>query len=164
MTGAPEGTDWRRLDARTIGVVALWGSGLALVTLTVMWWRDAPWWLVAPVPVPLVSMIAYEALRWSKTRYRLTAEHLELKTGLLVRRHRSIPRGRVRSVDLTADPMHRLLRLAVVRVGTGHRESSSKAAAVSLNALRRAEAQPLRLRPPGLRFARRPCRDRSFRS
>nr|WP_246074790.1 PH domain-containing protein [Nonomuraea terrae] len=109
-----------------------------------MWWRDAPWWLVAPVPVPLVSVIAYEALRWSKTRYRLTAEHLELKTGLLVRRHRSIPRGRVRSVDLTADPMHRLLRLAVVRVGTGHRESSSKAAAVSLNALRRAEAQTLR--------------------
>ncbi|PZG10763.1 twin-arginine translocation signal domain-containing protein [Nonomuraea aridisoli] len=40
--------------------------------------------------------------------------------------------------------MHRLLRLAVVRVGTGHREGSAKTAVVSLNALRRADAQTLR--------------------
>ncbi|RBM04442.1 PH domain-containing protein [Streptomyces sp. PT12] len=141
---APAQAQWRRLDARIIWVVTLWGSGLALVTLAIMWWRNAPWWLVAPVPVPLVCGIGYEALRWFKTRYRLTSTHVELKTGLLTRTHRSIPRNRVRSVDVTANPLHRALRLALVRVGTGHRISSTKAAVLSLNALSAADAEELR--------------------
>ncbi|MEU6718393.1 PH domain-containing protein [Nonomuraea sp. NPDC046802] len=143
-SGSTAQRGWRRLDGRIIWVVVLGGAGIALVTLAVMWWREAPWWLQAPVPVPVLAVIGYEALRWMKTRYRLTAEHIEVKTGLLVRRHRSIPRQRVRSVDVMAHPLQRVLGLATVQVGTGHRVGSAKAAVLSLNALSRADAEALR--------------------
>jgi len=113
-----------------------------LVTLAVMWWRDAAWWVMAPVPVLLLG-IGYEALRWLRTTYRLTAEHIELRTGLLVHRHRSIPRRRVRSVDVLANPVQRVLRLATLRVDTGHRVGR-KESVLSLNALSREEAEAMR--------------------
>ncbi|MFG1942659.1 PH domain-containing protein [Nonomuraea sp. NPDC048826] len=135
---------WRRLDARTLWAATLWCAGFVLVTFAILWWRDASWWLFAVTPVPALPAIGYEALRWSKTRYRLTPAHLELRTGVFLRRHRSIPRERVRTVDVLADPVQRILRLATFRVGTGHRVRSAKAAVLSLNALSRADAEALR--------------------
>nr|WP_260407632.1 PH domain-containing protein [Planomonospora venezuelensis] len=58
-------------------------------------------------------------VRHSTTRYRVTAERVELRSGLVLRRHRSVPRDRVRSIDLTADPLRRIAGLAAVRIGTG---------------------------------------------
>ncbi|MFI6392729.1 PH domain-containing protein [Nonomuraea sp. NPDC050547] len=134
---------WRRLDVRIIWVAAAWCAGVMVAALAVLWWREAPWWLSAPVPLVL-SGIAYEALLWAKTRYRLTDEHIEMRTGVLLRRHRSIPRARVRSVELSANPLQRVFSLAVVKVETGHRTSSDQQAALTLNALPRGQAQALR--------------------
>ena len=49
-------------------------------------------------------------VRWRTTRYRITAERVELHTGLLRRQRRSVPRDRIRTVDLTASPVHRDVR------------------------------------------------------
>ncbi|MFD9950009.1 PH domain-containing protein [Nonomuraea sp. NPDC059023] len=134
---------WRRLDARIIWVAAAYCTGVMVAALAVLWWRDAPWWLSAPAPLVLTG-IGYEALLWAKTRYRLTDEHIEMRTGVLLRRHRAIPRARVRSVELSANPLHRVFSLAVVKVETGHRTSSDQQAALTLNALPRSQAQALR--------------------
>ncbi|MET8867787.1 PH domain-containing protein [Nonomuraea sp. NPDC004580] len=53
------------------------------------------------------------------TRYHLTAERLELSSGLLFRSRHSVPPHRVRSVDVTASPLQRLLGLATLRIDTG---------------------------------------------
>ncbi|MEV4807843.1 PH domain-containing protein [Nonomuraea sp. NPDC049421] len=53
------------------------------------------------------------------TRYHLTAERLELSSGLLFRSRHSVPPHRVRSVDVTASPPQRLLGLATLRIDTG---------------------------------------------
>ncbi|MQA77446.1 MAG: PH domain-containing protein [Streptosporangiales bacterium] len=68
--------------------------------------------------------IAYSLIRWATFRYALHDNRLDITSGLLARKSRSIPLDRIRGVDLTASPMHRLMRLVVVRVdaaagGTG---------------------------------------------
>ncbi|GAA3556297.1 hypothetical protein GCM10022419_040890 [Nonomuraea rosea] len=47
--------------------------------------------------------------RWGSTRYRVTGEHFDVRSGVLVRRLRSVPLTRIRNVDLTATPVHRVL-------------------------------------------------------
>jgi putative membrane protein len=53
------------------------------------------------------------------SRYRITSEQVEWTTGLLLRKHRAIPLDRVRTVDVTSEPKHRLFSLSAVRIGTG---------------------------------------------
>lgn len=135
---------WRRLDARVIAVTAAVCLLLVVTAAAIMWWRNAPWWLHASVPLPLLGVVGYEVFRWVKTAYRLTPERLELRTGVLVRSHRAIPRPRVRSVDVTANPVHRIFRIATVKVGTGHRVGSSDNSVLTLDALSQRDAERLR--------------------
>ncbi|SUE17173.1 membrane-flanked domain-containing protein [Rhodococcus gordoniae] len=57
--------------------------------------------------------------RWFTTTYRVGPVHVELRRGLLQRRELSIPRSRIRSVDVEQRLMHRVLGLAVLKIGTG---------------------------------------------
>ncbi|GAA1980860.1 PH domain-containing protein [Amycolatopsis minnesotensis] len=75
------------------------------------------------------------------TRFRVTGERFELRRGVLARRHKSIPLDRVRRVDVTANPLHRMLGLVVLRVGTGQRQDGEE---LKLAALRKDEAERLR--------------------
>lgn len=85
-------------------------------------------------------------LRWLTTRYRITSTRVELRSGLLNRRARSVPRDRIRSVDVTAGPMHRLFRLSVVKIGTGERTDGVESRELTLNAISTAEAERVRQR------------------
>jgi putative membrane protein len=80
---------------------------------------DGPVW-------PLVIASAIGALgalsdfrRWVTSRYRVTTDRVEMRSGLLVRRHRSVPRDRIRSVDSSARPLQRLMAVRVVHIGSG---------------------------------------------
>jgi putative membrane protein len=86
------------------------------------------------------------ALRWLTTRYRITSERVELRSGLLNRRARSVPRDRIRSVDVTAGLVHRLFRLSVVKIGTGERTVGVESRELTLNAISAAEAERVRQR------------------
>ncbi|MBL1098081.1 PH domain-containing protein [Streptomyces sp. 205] len=77
-------------------------------------------------------------LRWWRTRYRITADAFELRTGLFTRRLRAIPLRRIRNVDLTAHPVQRLFGLTVLRAGT------TADGALTLEALTRPAAERLR--------------------
>ncbi|WP_166640772.1 PH domain-containing protein, partial [Amycolatopsis sp. SID8362] len=80
------------------------------------------------------------------SRYRITATQVEWHTGLLLRKQRAIPRDRIRTVDVTSEPKHRLFSLAAARIGTGrhsHGKGPGKDELV-LDAVTTAEAQRLR--------------------
>lgn len=83
--------------------------------------------------IPFVAIVGYALTRWFTTTYRVGPTHVELRTGLLQRKKLSVPRSRIRSVDIEADLLHRILGLAVLAIGTGqHAESREK---FELNAL-----------------------------
>jgi putative membrane protein len=92
--------------------------------------------------VAVVFVLAGMA-HWFTTRYRIGASQVELVTGLLRRRRLSVPLDRVRSVDVTATPLHRLLGVAIVKVGTGS-QTAGEHDEVTLDAVSAGEAAALR--------------------
>ncbi|WP_344313064.1 PH domain-containing protein [Fodinicola feengrottensis] len=58
-------------------------------------------------------------LHWFTTSYRIGPDQVELRTGLLRRRHIGVPRDRIRTVDMSSDLMHRFFKLSAVTIGTG---------------------------------------------
>ena len=74
----------------------------------------APWQLVG-VGAPVLLGV----LRYLTTTFRIHAGRVELRRGLLNRHVLSTPVDRVRTVDLTASPIHRVLGLTTIRIGTG---------------------------------------------
>jgi putative membrane protein len=72
-------------------------------------------WQLIGVGVP----VALGLMRYLTTSFRISAGRIELKRGLLNRHVLSTPVDRVRTVDLTSSPIHRLLGLTKVRIGTG---------------------------------------------
>ena len=75
----------------------------------------APDFQVFAVVVP----IAIGIVRYATTRYRIHGDRVELKRGLISTHLTSTPLDRVRTVDLTASPVHRILGVATLRIGTG---------------------------------------------
>ncbi|MGW4997618.1 PH domain-containing protein [Streptomyces hydrogenans] len=126
MTPGDEG-EWRRLDRRTSLVTAAVLCGVAAgagVPVTAglagsrpLWQALA--WVLAGALLLLGGGTAAEHVRVRHTRYRIGSDQVELHSGLLLLKRRSLARERIRSVDLTANPLQRVLGLVKVRIGTG---------------------------------------------
>jgi putative membrane protein len=67
---------------------------------------------------------------------------MELRTGIVHRRHRAVPLDRVRTVDSTAELKHRLFGLTAVKIGTG-RHTKDRSDELVLDAVSKTEAQRL---------------------
>ncbi|MDQ3152427.1 MAG: PH domain-containing protein, partial [Actinomycetota bacterium] len=137
---------WQRLDARMLAVTPLrqligFLPVIAVVLLAGASDLDGRFYgLVAAVVAVVLAGIA----RWFTTRYRVTDERVELRSGLLFRTARSVPRDRIRTVDLTAGPVHRIFGLSVLKVGTGQRTEGTEGGELSLDAVSAAAADGLR--------------------
>ncbi|MGY4099575.1 PH domain-containing protein [Nocardia sp. R16R-3T] len=79
------------------------------------------WGLIA-----LAAIVGFALTRWFTTTYRVGPTHVELRTGLIQRKKLSVPRSRIRSVDIEADLLHRVLGLAVLAIGTGQHANSGE--------------------------------------
>ncbi|GAA3195031.1 PH domain-containing protein [Nonomuraea roseoviolacea] len=142
---------WRRLPRRSLAVSAVLSLGAVVpvdvVVVRVLHERDWTWGTIAAVAAVVAVLIvagivAYEVARLRATRWRLTRERLELRSGVVSRQHRSVPRDRVRSVDLRADPVRRAFGLTVVKIGTGgHGDENAE---LTLDPLTVSEAETLR--------------------
>jgi putative membrane protein len=142
--GGDQGVSWRRLSARMLllsPVRELAGAIPALVGVIVAGRAVGgghSWWVG---PLGAFFIVCLSVLRWMSTRYRITPEQVQLRTGLLRRKTIATPADRVRSVDVTASALHRILGLAKVDIGTGSRDAGS---GLSLDSLTVAEAAGLR--------------------
>ena len=135
---------WRRLSPLMLLVHPVRELGRAIPALVglIVAGRsvgDGQLWWLGPLGVAVV--VGLSVLRWATTRYRITPEQVQLRTGLVQRKTVATPADRVRSVDVTASPLHRLLGLAKVDIGTGSHETGS---GLSLDSLPAAEATALR--------------------
>ncbi|MEE3850906.1 PH domain-containing protein [Gordonia sp. LSe1-13] len=134
---APE--QWHRLSPWMIAVkpIEQLPQLIPLLIAIVFAGRGAPDLaiIIGIVVVALVSVVP-----WLVTRYQVTDEHVRVRSGVLTRKVATARRDRIRSVDLTASPAHRIVGLTKVRIGTGGDKESS---VVELNAIPTAEANVL---------------------
>lgn len=114
---------WQRLSPRMLlvhPVRTLWSMAFPLLVAIFFSRGDGeqPWWIWVALAGGAIALLAGVAT-WFITRFRFTDEQLQLRTGLLSRRVLTAPLDRVRSVDIESPPLHRVLGLAKVKVGTG---------------------------------------------
>ncbi|WP_158296543.1 PH domain-containing protein, partial [Nocardioides albidus] len=142
MTSPPPEA-WQRLDPRMLLVHPIKEVGRflpVLIGLLVAGGASGtgPWALLG-VGVP----VGLGVVRYLTTTYRTADGRIELRRGLLRRHTLATPADRVRTVDLTASPVHRVLGLATVVIGTGSVASDSDERLV-LDALPKEAASRLR--------------------
>lgn len=140
-----DSTHWHRLDPKSViafgtvvvapmppslAVMAITGASLTAVLTTAAVWLGCG-----------ILLAVLNGANWYLTRFRLSAQRFELRTGLLSRSRRSIPRDRIRSVDLTAKPVHRVFGLSVVVIGTGQQQGEE--APITLDAVTTGYAERL---------------------
>ncbi len=110
---------WRRLSPRMLLVHPIREVGRFIPALfgIVLAGRNSghDWWSLAAFG----AVIVFSLLRWFTTRYQITPAQVQLRTGLFRRRTMTTPADRVRTVDVTAHALHRVLGLARVTIGTG---------------------------------------------
>ncbi|MEV6910583.1 PH domain-containing protein [Amycolatopsis sp. NPDC051071] len=149
---APEFEGWSTLDKRTLAVTAVTLAGVAVgaaipATAAIVGGGARFWvalaWVVAGAVVLVGGGVLVDLFTWKATRYRVTADRMETAFTLVFRSRKSLQRERIRNVDLTANPVHRLFGVAVVTIGTGSHESGGQGR-LKLNPVSRAEAERLR--------------------
>ncbi len=114
------GDGWRRLSARMLAVHPIQELRRYLVPLVVVFLvgrggNGEGYWPLIGFGVVVVLGVS----RWLTTTYRVTPTQVQVRRGLLSRSTLSVPRDRVRTVDMTSNVMHRLLGLARLTIGTG---------------------------------------------
>ncbi|MBB4980173.1 PH domain-containing protein [Streptomyces nymphaeiformis] len=142
--------EWRRLDPRTLlaGAAVLCGvaGGAALPAVAGLSGGRPLWqavaWVLAGAALLVLGGTAADWVRLRRTRYRVGTERVDLHTGLLLLKRRSLARERIRSVDLTANPLQRFLGLVKVRIGTG--EHTGGESTLELELVTRTEGERLR--------------------
>lgn len=148
---------WQRLHSRMIWVDAV-QSLLSLTPTALAIWvfgvepSSGTLWPVIGVAVFGTLGAITDVLRWVFTRYRVSDDYVERRTGVFVRRYRSVRRDRIRSVDATAKLRHRLAGLRVLTIGAGQQTNAGESAFV-LDAVLKADAEQLRHELLGSRTA-----------
>ncbi|THV41293.1 PH domain-containing protein [Glycomyces buryatensis] len=130
-----------------LGVVVAGGVPTAVGIASGTSWPIALAWVVPCAAVVVAVVVAFEAIRLRVTRYRVTDARVEMISGIWFKRRRSLARERIRSVDLSSNPLERMFGVANVKVGTGETGSGSGSAnerTLSLAPVGRAEADRLR--------------------
>jgi putative membrane protein len=141
---------WRQLHRHTVWVTALTVAGIlagVAVPIVIGIADDVPIWLAGLLAVGGIAVVSgvaalVDRMRWRYTTYRVTDERVELRYAWVLHRLRSVPRERVRTVDLTANPLYRVFGLAKVVIGTG--QQAGEHSHVTLDPVDRAVAEELR--------------------
>ncbi|WP_304454918.1 PH domain-containing protein [Nocardiopsis sp. YSL2] len=126
--------DWQRLHPLSVWAGTL-AAGIFMVptavlgTAAIVFAAPQPWWALAPLPGTIALLALFtsiDLLRLRATRFRVTDERMEMRSGVVAKAYRSIPRERVRSVDVNAPLFVRVFGLCSVTVGTGDQGGSDQ--------------------------------------
>lgn len=138
--------EWSRLSPRLLLVnLSMLAGPIALFAVTVALTGANLQALISlgSLVITFLVITGISTMRMLTTRFRVTGDRVELRSGLLFRSRRSAPVDRIRSVDLDAKPMHRLFGLTSLRIGTGE-QSSSSSRKLSLDGITKQQAGELR--------------------
>jgi putative membrane protein len=139
------GPRWRRLSRRSMIVrpltdlVRLLPLLAGLLILHTKAGAGLAWGAAAAVLAVVTGLV-----HWATTRYLITDERIYLRRGLLNQKTLSVARDRIRTVDVTAHLLHRVLGVCRVSIGTGRNDLRS-AESFHLDGVTRAEAESLRI-------------------
>ncbi|MFF1946109.1 PH domain-containing protein [Rhodococcus qingshengii] len=142
--------EWCRPARGTIGFAAVLSAGAAIGTglpaalalnresglITAVTW-------ILPSAIVVVLLGTFLGAVYGRTfRFRITDELVETRFELVLCFQRTLRRDRIRTVDVTANPILRVLGLAELTAGTG--QSDGESDRVRLVPLRRVDAEDLR--------------------
>ncbi len=136
---------WRRLSRRSMIVrpltdlVRLLPLLAGLLILHTRTGGGLAWGVAAAVIAVITGLV-----HWATTRYLITGERVYLRRGLLNQKTLSVARDRIRTVDVTAHVLHRVLGVCRVSIGTGRNDLRSSES-FRLDGVTRAEAEALRI-------------------
>lgn len=141
----PDAKDgWRRLSPRMLAVHPVMELRRLIFPLlaVVIGVRngnggEGGWWALGIGAIGIVLGF----LRYFTTSFRITPTHVQVRRGLVRRRTLTVPRDRIRTVDVTSNVLHRIFGLARVTVGTG--QTDKKNDGVKLDGLSAAAAENL---------------------
>ena len=140
----PRDAEWRRLDPRMLLVHPVNELLKFLPVLIGIFLVGSAGgndlWQLVGVAIPIVLGV----MRFLTTRFRITATQVELQRGLLSRSTLTARLDRVRAVELTSSPIHQLLGLAKVEIGTASAAKDNDER-FALDGLPLAEARDLRV-------------------
>jgi putative membrane protein len=144
QAAAKTGERWRRLSPRMLAVHPVMELRRLIFPLIAVViglhggnGADGGWWALGIGGIG----IALGFLRYFTTSYRITPTHVQVRRGLVRRRTLTVPRDRIRTVDVTSNLLHRVFGLARVTVGTG--QTDKKNDGVKLDGLAAAAAENL---------------------
>lgn len=121
-------------------------------------WTEA---VIAAIAILLIS-IGGTILYWARFEFRVGRDDIRIDSGVLSRRHRSIPFDRIQDVDIVQGPLARLLGLAEVRFETGGGGENPRSEEGVLQSIRLERAQEIRRLVRGRRLsAARPVAEAS---
>ncbi len=142
-TAPIDDTPWRRLSPRNllidpVKVLRQFAvpAVIALVGFSQSGSDGMPWWAL---PLLAGGAVVLGILPWLTTSYRTTGTQFQIRSGLLNKVTKTAPLDRVRSVDLEASLLHRLVGLSKVQIGTGVDDDR-----ITLDSVTRHEAADLR--------------------
>lgn len=149
------GIPWERLHRDSIKVTAITMLGVAVAagvptTIGISSGTSlgvALAWVLPGAALLIGVVTAYDVLRLRHTRYRVTGSRVQYESGIVFKTRRSLARERIRSVDVTANPLHRIFGLSRVKVGTGESgsgEGSSTDRTIDLDPVSREAGDRLR--------------------
>ncbi|MFD5828063.1 PH domain-containing protein [Lentzea sp. NPDC060358] len=136
---------WHRLHVRMLIVRPL-NEGIAMLVpiLVLLFTGNGERWRLIASGVTAGAILLFSYFIWRTTKYRITDDQVELHTGLLTRKQLAVPRDRIRTVDLTSKPGHRVFGLSAVRIGTGQQDTPGTDG-LTLDAVTQQEAERLRV-------------------
>lgn len=149
---ADDDAPWQRLDVRTVAVTAVVFTGIAVLggvptTIGVGSATSvgtALAWVLPGAGLLIGVATLTDYVRWRRTRYRVTATHVEVRTGVLFTSRLRLARERIRAVDLSAHILLRWLGLVRLAVGTGEQGGGGAASqTLVLNPVPRGEGERL---------------------
>ncbi len=105
---------WRMMIAVAVAVPLLVAALFAFVFLAALGW------LLALAGLALAALLVawYPRAHYERWRWQLTPLALELRHGVVVHQREAVPYFRIQQIDITRDPLDRLMGLASLRVTT----------------------------------------------
>ena len=108
---------WRRLSPRMLAVHPVMELRRLIFPLLAVLiglrngsGADGGWWALGIGGIGIVLGF----LRYFTTSFRITPTHVQVRRGLFRRRVLTVPRDRIRTVDVTSNVLHRIDRKSVV--------------------------------------------------